>query len=126
MLRPSQTVAVAFAMLALAAGATEPPDRIYVNARVWTGEPAQPEAQAFAVRGDRFVAVGTDADVGGRAGPRTVITDLGGLRVVPGFNDAHWHLPSRRSAPVARTRSMRSQRELPFCHSRAYGSSRLR
>ncbi len=98
MLRLSQIVAAAFATLVLAAGATEPPDRIYVNARVWTGEPAQPEAQAFAVRGDRFVAVGTDADVRGLVGPHTVVIDLRGLRVVPGFNDAHWHLPSRRSA----------------------------
>jgi predicted amidohydrolase YtcJ len=98
MLRLSQVVALAFATLALAAEAAEPPDRIYVNARAWTGEPAQPEAQAFAVRGDRFVAVGADKDVRALAGPRTVVTDLEGLRVVPGFNDAHWHLPSRRSA----------------------------
>jgi predicted amidohydrolase YtcJ len=96
--RLSQIVAVACAALVLAAGAAEPPDRIFVNSRVWTGEPARPEAQAFAVRGDRFVAVGTDADVRDLAGPRTVVTDLQGLRVVPGFNDAHWHLPSRRTA----------------------------
>jgi len=96
--RLSQIVAVAFAALVLAAGAAEPPDRIYVNSRVWTGEPARPEALAFAVRGDRFVAVGTDADVRDLAGPRTVVTDLQGLRVVPGFDDAHWHLPSRRTA----------------------------
>ncbi len=98
MLRLSQIVAATFATLVLAAGATEPPDRIYVNARVWTGESAQPDAQAFAVRGARFVAVGADKDVRALAGPRTVVTDLKGLRVVPGFNDAHWHLPSRRNA----------------------------
>ena len=63
MRRPSQIVALACALLALAAAAAEPPDRIYVNARAWTGEPAQSQAQAFAVRGDRFVAVGPDADV---------------------------------------------------------------
>ena len=94
----SRIVALTVSALALAAGAAEPPDRIYVNARVWTGEPTQPEAEAFAVSGDRFVAVGTDKDVRALAGPRTVVTDLEALRVVPGFNDAHWHLPSRRSA----------------------------
>jgi hypothetical protein len=98
MLRLSRIVALIASALALGAGAAEPPDRIYVNARVWTGEPAQPEAQAFAVRGDRIVSVGADADVRRLAGPRSVVTDLKGLRVVPGFNDAHWHLPSRRSA----------------------------
>jgi len=94
----SRIVALTVSALALAAGAAEPPDRIYVNARVWTGEPSQPEAEAFAVSGDRFVAVGTDKDVRALAGPRTVVTDLEARRVVPGFNDAHWHLPSRRSA----------------------------
>ena len=98
MLCLSRIVGLIASALALAAGAAEPPDRIYVNARVWTGEPAQPEAQAFAVRGDRFVSVGADQDLRHLAGPRTVVTDLQGLRVVPGFNDAHWHLPSRRSA----------------------------
>ena len=94
----SLIVALTASALAHAAGAAEPPDRIYVNARVWTGEPSQPEVEAFAVSGDRFVAVGTDKDVRALAGPRTVVTDLEARRVVPGFNDAHWHLPSRRSA----------------------------
>ena len=74
------------------------PDRIYVNARVWTGESSQPAAEAFAVRGDRIVAVGTTAEVRAHAGPATEIVDLDGRRVVPGFNDAHWHLPARKDA----------------------------
>ena len=78
--------------------AAAPADRVFVNARVWTGEPEHALAEAFAVRGDRFVAVGTNDEVGSFVGPGTVITDLAGRRVVPGFNDAHWHLPARRSA----------------------------
>jgi predicted amidohydrolase YtcJ len=74
------------------------PDRIYVNAHVWTGDSAQPEAAAFAVRGDRLLAVGADAPVRALAGIGTEIVDLGGRRVVPGFNDAHWHLPARPGA----------------------------
>lgn len=88
----------AFAPVALAARAAEPPDRVFVNGIVWTGDAARPAAEAFAVRGDRFVAVGSTAAVRATAGPGTVITDLGGRRVVPGFNDAHWHLPARRDA----------------------------
>ena len=79
-------------------GAATPPDRIYVNARVWTGESTQPAADAFAVRGDRFVAVGAAAGIRALAGPATEVIDLGGRRVVPGFNDAHWHLPARKDA----------------------------
>jgi hypothetical protein len=65
---------------------------------VWTGEPSRPVAGAFAVRGDRFVAVGTSADIRSLAGPGTELVDLRGRRVVPGFNDAHWHLPARKDA----------------------------
>lgn len=74
------------------------PDRVYVNAKVWTGDAAHPAAEAFAVQGDRLVAVGSAADVRALAGPATQVVDLGGHRVVPGFNDAHWHLPARKNA----------------------------
>jgi predicted amidohydrolase YtcJ len=83
---------------AFPAPAADVPDVIYVNARVWTADPERPAAEAFAVRGERFVAVGKDADVRRLAGQGTRVVDLQGRRVVPGFNDAHWHLPSRRSA----------------------------
>ena len=64
----------------------------------------------------------------GLAGPRTVVTDLEGLRVVPGFNDAHWHLPSRRSARLDDAGSVeviqqRLRRLLAHAASRAAGSS---
>ncbi len=78
-----------------------PPDRIFVNARIWTGDDAKPQAEALAIAGDRLVGVGSDADIRAMAGPNTDIVDLGGRRVLPGFNDAHWHLPSRRTADLA-------------------------
>jgi len=87
-----------FAASPPAPAADAPPERIYVNARVWTGAPERPSAEAFAVRGDRFLAVGSDAAVRALAGPETQVVDLGGRRVVPGFNDAHWHLPARKDA----------------------------
>ena len=95
-------------LLALAslAQATEPPDRIYVNAKVWTGDPAAPAAEAFAIRGDWFVAVGKSSEVRALAGPDTIVTDLEGHRVVPGFNDAHWHLPARRDARLDNAESV--------------------
>jgi hypothetical protein len=93
-------VATCLALIAVASHAKPDvaPDRVYVDARVWTGDEAQPEVEAFAVRGDRIVAVGTSAEMRALAGDATTVLDLGGRRVVPGFNDAHWHLPSRRSA----------------------------
>jgi predicted amidohydrolase YtcJ len=93
--------AVASLWLAVAfttASAAPPPERIYVNARVWTADAAQPTADAFAVAEGRFVAVGSNDTVRALAGPSTTFVDLGGRRVVPGFIDTHWHLPARRSA----------------------------
>ena len=76
-------------------------DLIVVNARIWTGDATRPEAEALAVSGERIVAVGTNDAIRGRAGTGTRVIDAQGRRIVPGFNDAHWHLPSRRTADLA-------------------------
>jgi predicted amidohydrolase YtcJ len=66
-------------------------DLAIVGAKIWTGNPKQPEAEALGISGSRIVAVDTTAGILGRAGPRTRRIDVGGKRVVPGFNDAHVH-----------------------------------
>ena len=81
------------AAVAPAAGAA-PADLVVVGARVWTGDPARPEATALAARGGRLVAVGGDADVRPLIGPSTRVVDARGRRVVPGFVDAHTHFVS--------------------------------
>ena len=68
------------------------PDLIVVNAKVYTVDDAQPRAEAFAVRGERFVAVGSAADIKAMAGPSTQVIDAGGLTVTPGFIDCHVHV----------------------------------
>ncbi len=77
-----------------------PPDRVFINGRIWTGDARMPEAQAIATRGDRIVAIGVSMEIRALAGSATEVVDLGGRRVVPGFNDAHWHLPTRRTADL--------------------------
>ena len=74
--------------------ASKSADLVVVNARVWTGDPARPEATALAVVGERLVVVGTDAEARARAGGSTRIVDAGGRRLVPGFIDAHTHIVS--------------------------------
>ncbi len=66
-------------------------DLIVMNAKIWTVDPALPQAQAVAVLGGRIVAVGSDADVQQWRGPRTQVVDAAGKLLLPGFNDAHVH-----------------------------------
>ncbi|HTM31719.1 MAG TPA: amidohydrolase [Vicinamibacterales bacterium] len=61
-----------------------------VNARVWTGDPGRPEAQAVAIAGDRIAAVGTTDAIRGMAQGAEIV-DAGGQFLVPGFIDAHVH-----------------------------------
>ena len=61
-----------------------------VNARVWTGDPRRPWADAVLVRGERIEAVGSSAEIKKRAG-RARILDAKGMMVTPGFVDAHVH-----------------------------------
>ena len=83
-----------------AAQSSQAPDAVYVNARIWTGDSLAPAAQALAVREGRIVRIGSDAEVRGLAGPATRLVDLAGKRVVPGFIDAHWHLPTQSRADL--------------------------
>ena len=76
--------------------ARPPVSLVVVNARVWTGDPRRPWADAVAVRGDRLAAVGSSAEMrklaagGGAAGGARVV-DAKGAMVVPGFIDTHVH-----------------------------------
>jgi predicted amidohydrolase YtcJ len=73
-------------------------DTIYVRGHVYSGVSASGASgailreEAIAVRGDRILAVGTNAEIEKLKGPQTQVIDLGGCFVMPGFNDAHLHL----------------------------------
>jgi predicted amidohydrolase YtcJ len=86
------TLLVMASSLPESSASPEAADLVLLSAKVWTGDPARPEATALAARGGRLVAVGSDAEVGKLRGPRTVVVDGKGRRVVPGFIDAHTHM----------------------------------
>lgn len=67
------------------------PELVVVNAVVYTVDDARPKAEAFAVRGGRFVAVGGNDEIRRLAVKGTEILDAQGMTVVPGFIDAHCH-----------------------------------
>jgi len=66
-------------------------DLLLVNAKIWTGDPARPAAEALVVRGGRIAALGSNAEVASGRGAKTEILDAKGQRVVPGFIDGHTH-----------------------------------
>ena len=70
----------------------QPADFIIENARVWTGDPKNPSAEAVAVRGRRIAYVGTTADTRGWRGTTTRMIDAQGCTLTPGFVDSHLHL----------------------------------
>ena len=67
-------------------------DLVITNARIWTGDAVQPDANAVAVVGDRIVEVGSSRAIDRWRGSATTVIDAEGRRVLPGFNDAHVHL----------------------------------
>ena len=56
--------------------------------------PAQPTAQAIAVRGGRIAALGTDQASQRWVGPNTKVIDLHGMTAIPGFIEGHGHFTS--------------------------------
>jgi predicted amidohydrolase YtcJ len=70
-------------------------DLLIRDANVITIDRDRPRASVVAVSGGRIVAVGDDdlADL-----PAGRVVDLGGLTVVPGFNDAHQHMAHHGAA----------------------------
>src|SRR6478735_7601142 len=66
-------------------------DTIYHNAKVLTLDDNFTIASAIAVKGDRVLAVGANAEVLKLKGPATKVVDLGGKSVLPGLYDSHTH-----------------------------------
>lgn len=69
----------------------EEPEIILYNGDIWTVDETQRRAQAVAISGGRFLAVGSNQDILALATASTRKVDLGFRSVLPGFNDAHAH-----------------------------------
>jgi predicted amidohydrolase YtcJ len=69
----------------------DPAATIFVNGRIYTSNPAQPWAEAIAIRGNKIVAVGAAKDVLAWRGPQTNVIDLAGRMAMPGIIDTHTH-----------------------------------
>ena len=88
-------------ILLLAMGCTEQvqdtddlADLVLMNGDVVTVDEAQPRAQAIAIRGDRILAVGNNADISDLIGAQTEVVDLDGQTAIPGLIEGHGHYTS--------------------------------
>ena len=91
---PICVLAVAVSVVGTGPRAASPADRIIRGGPIVTVDPAHPAAEAVAIAGGRIVAVGAEADVMQHRGPDTVVTELAGRTLVPGFVDGHSHFAS--------------------------------
>lgn len=64
-------------------------DKIYINAKIWTGDTARPWATAIAIKGNTIVYTGNN--YAGVKGKNTAVIDVHGKMIVPGFIDNHTH-----------------------------------
>jgi predicted amidohydrolase YtcJ len=96
--RNISTAIVLAAALAPFSPAQQPatPTLILFNCVILTGQglkTGKPQiVSALAIRGDKVLAIGSDAEVKRLAGPQTTLRDLNRGFVMPGLNDAHLHL----------------------------------
>src|ERR1700722_6330125 len=96
-LRTTLAIVAAFCATASAtraqapAESSAPADIVFVNGKAFTADAQDHVVQGFAIKGDRFVASGTDGDVRPYVGPQTKVIGLKGRFVSPGITDDHFH-----------------------------------
>jgi predicted amidohydrolase YtcJ len=97
-------LAILFSFLLAVTRGAEVPDVIYYNGNIVTMSAAQPRAQAVAIKGNRFLLAGSNAEVRKIAAAETRQIDLHGRTVLPGLEDSHTHpitsALSERDGPI--------------------------
>jgi len=82
---------ICLALGACRAGPEIGADLVVLNANVITVDRTRPRAEAFAILGDEFIAVGSTSEIRRWVDESTTVIDAGGRTVTPGFIDAHMH-----------------------------------
>jgi predicted amidohydrolase YtcJ len=73
------------------AGSADGPSVVFRGGTVYTVAPAQPWAEAVAVRDKSVIAVGSNAEIDKLIGPETRVIELNGRMILPGFVEGHIH-----------------------------------
>ncbi|KAF7764743.1 hypothetical protein PCIT_b0799 [Pseudoalteromonas citrea] len=65
--------------------------KVFTNGEVYTVNPAQPWAEAVALKGNKIIFVGSSEGAKAYLGDKTHVIDLKGKMMMPGFHDVHMH-----------------------------------
>src|SRR3990172_1984678 len=76
-------------------------DIIFTNGVILTMDDSNPSAQAIAIQGNQIITVGTNEEVLKYQGQNTIMVDLQGRTLVPGFIDSHAHRITSRAVDTA-------------------------
>jgi len=87
------SLTISILLLSIAVNA-QSPDVVMTHGRIFTSDTAGLYVEALAIRDGRIIAAGTTAEIEKLSAAGTRNLDLEGKLVVPGFNDAHNHLPN--------------------------------
>lgn len=66
-------------------------DYVFQNGKIYTVNEKMPIAEALAIKGETIIYVGSVIEVTEFIGPDTIVQDIKGKLLVPGFIDAHTH-----------------------------------
>lgn len=78
-----------------------PAHQVFINGSVLTMDANNPVVEALSVRGERIQNVGTTEEIMAQVDDDTVVMDLRGRTLMPGFIDAHSHFPGSGLAVIA-------------------------
>lgn len=95
---------------------TKAPDVVYINGKVMTMDAKNSIKEAVAIKDGKIIAIGSSKKIKALRGPNTVIYNLSGATILPGFIDPHSHWPAAgiyelyyadlNSAPVGSIKSI--------------------
>ncbi len=85
-------IITSFSLFIFSCKQKESADKIFINAKIWTGDSAQPWAEAIAIKENKIIFTGKDFQP--FKNDKTEIIDLGGKMIVSGFIDNHTHFLS--------------------------------
>ena len=93
-------------LLSVTAAKGQKADIILFNGKVFTSDEKDLFVEAVAIKGNRILAAGSNKTIGKLAGKNTQKVNLLGKTVIPGINDAHFHLDGGFKAAAIRFNSM--------------------